>query len=150
MFKLKLKMKNELPARTNDGLSTKADVTTSCPNSGKPDVVRSFYPLEPLIQDGDFINFLIEFEKGDDETSVNFNVFEVTSWNADDNKPIDNELYLKGYIKWDGCSHIWFGDGDGYLHLCGKHYFDQHKKVIDAIWDMSSKRIKRFDNDVAS
>lgn len=29
------------------------------------------------------------------------------------------EIKLSGMVKWDGCSHINFGDGDGYMHLCG-------------------------------
>jgi len=106
--------------------------------------------MEVLIKDGDYVNYLIEFEEGDFETSATFNVFEVTSWNADNNEVLDTEHYLKGYIKWDGCSHIWFGDENGYLHLCGKTYFERHKQVIDAIWDVCSKKIKGFDNDVAS
>lgn len=30
----------------------------------------------------------------------------------------DAQPYLTGFIKWDGCSHFYFGD-EGYLHLCG-------------------------------
>lgn len=26
--------------------------------------------------------------------------------------------YLDGYVKWDNCCHYWFGEKDGYLHLC--------------------------------
>lgn len=31
------------------------------------------------------------------------------------------ETYLHGSVKWDGCSHYYFGNNDikGYLHLCG-------------------------------
>lgn len=105
---------------------------------------------EILIQDlGGLANFLIEFDEGQNfETRAEFSVFEVTSWI--DDKPCDIELYLKGTIKWDGCSHIYFGDENGYLHLCGKFYFDQHKKVIDAIWDVCSKKIIGFNENVAS
>ena len=32
---------------------------------------------------------------------------------------------VAGFVKWDGCSHLTFGDdGDGYLHVCGIEYWD--------------------------
>jgi len=105
--------------------------------------------MEVLIKEGDCVTFLIEFEDGDFEASATFNVFEVSSWNAENNEVLDTEHYLKGYIKWDGCSHIWFGDEDGYLHLCGKTCFEKHIQVINAIWDVCSKKIKRWDNNLA-
>lgn len=106
--------------------------------------------MEILIEENGYVNYLIEFEEGDYEASVRFSVFEVSSWKGDNNEPLDSELYLKGFIKWDGCSHIWFGDENGYLHLCGKTYFEQHKRVMDAIWNVCSKKIKLWDNDMAS
>lgn len=106
--------------------------------------------METLISTDNYINFLIEFEEQDFEERANFKVYEVVSWTGDTSEPIDKELYLKGTIKWDGCSHIYFGDGDGYLHLCGKHFFEQHKRVIDAIWDICSKKIINFNNDIAN
>lgn len=33
------------------------------------------------------------------------------------------ERYIEGYVKWDGCSHVTFGDENGYLHLCGGTHF---------------------------
>ena len=33
------------------------------------------------------------------------------------------ERYVEGVVKWDGCSHVTFGDGNGYLHLCGGAHF---------------------------
>lgn len=106
--------------------------------------------METLIKDGDFIEFLIEFEDGDFELSANFNVFEVCSWSADTNEVSETELYLKGYVKWDGCSHFWFGESDGYLHLCGKRYFEKHKEVMDKIWDICSKKIKKWDSSLCN
>lgn len=104
---------------------------------------------EVLIKEGDHVNYLIEFEESDFETSATFNVFEVFSWGME-YEVLETEHYLKGHIKWDGCSHIWFGDKDGYIHLCGKNYFESHKKVMDAIWDMCSKKIKYWDSEVSS
>lgn len=106
--------------------------------------------MKTLIKDDEYIKFQIEFEEGDFEASASFTVYEVTSWDADTNEVLETEQYLKGYIKWDGCSHIWFGKENGYLHLCGKQFFENHKKVMDAIWDVCSKKIKSFDNELAS
>lgn len=103
--------------------------------------------METLLQNDHGIDFLIDFEEQDFEISATFSVYEVTSWDGETGEPVDKERYLKGYIKWDGCSHIWFGEeeGQGYIHLCGKRYFDRHKEVMDAIWEMCSKKIKGFD-----
>lgn len=105
--------------------------------------------MEELIKNGDTVEYLIDFESQDFDTDARFKVYEVCSWTIE-GAYLDTELYLSGVIKWDGCSHIWYGDGDGYLHLCGKKYFDDHNKVMDAIWDVCSKRIKRWNNDVAT
>ena len=106
--------------------------------------------MEILIKEGEFINYLIEFEDGDFETSATFNVYEVISWEYPSYEISETKHYLKGYIKWDGCSHILFGDKDGYLHLCGKPTFENHKKVMDKIWEVCSKKIKRWDNECAT
>lgn len=102
--------------------------------------------METLLTIGDYPYFLIEFEDNGFTHSCTFKVYEVSSWNMEDNTPSETELYLKGYVKFDGCSHIWFGgeDRDGYLHLCGKFYWDNHKKVMDAIWQKCSERIDGF------
>lgn len=33
--------------------------------------------------------------------------------------PRKAERYIGGTVKWDGCSHVYFGRSDGYLHICG-------------------------------
>ena len=98
---------------------------------------------EVLLEQNGVIEFLIEFEEGDYEVSVQFKVFEVTSWSTNE-KVIDTEKYLEGYIKWDGCSHIWFGDEDKYIHLCGVGAWKNHNQVMDAIWEVCSKKIKKW------
>lgn len=99
--------------------------------------------MEILIKENGYVLFLIEFN-GDYESRADFIVREVISWDMDKNV-LEDMVYLRGFIKWDGCSHIWFGDSEGYLHLCGKDYFDRHKMVIDAIWDLCSSRIVGWD-----
>lgn len=103
---------------------------------------------ELLSNDG-FCEFQIKLF-GDFEYAMEFEVYEVVSWEADDsNTPCDTELYIKGTIKWDGCSHLNFGD-EGYLHLCGKSYFVKHCKVITALYELAEKTIKQYDADVAA
>ena len=88
---------------------------------------------EVLVTEGDSVKYLIEFEGNDFQISASFIVFEVVSWEVDSNAPSDVEKYLKGYVKWDGCSHFWFGDDDGYMHLCGREDFDRIKASLIGI-----------------
>lgn len=46
--------------------------------------------------------------------AVHFIVEKVTEWEDD-----RVEKLLSGMVKWDGCSHFYYGDEDGYVHLCG-------------------------------
>jgi hypothetical protein len=59
--------------------------------------------------------------------------------------------FLRGRIKWDGCSHITFGaDGDaGYLHLCGGLSFASLDFVLRMAWVRAAETMERFDRDVA-
>jgi hypothetical protein len=100
--------------------------------------------METLLEKNGSTLFLIDFEEGDYEYSVTFNLYEVTHWNIDTKEVEDSEQILKGKIKWDGDCHFWFEDG--YLYLCGKEDLDNHKLVMDAIWNICSKKIKYFDS----
>jgi hypothetical protein len=105
--------------------------------------------MEVLIKEGDYINYLIKCNS-DKDYRLEFEVWQVNSWTMD-NKPLedDQEIFVKGTIKWDGCSHIYFGDEDGYLHLCGHKYFEDMKKVLDAVWKKAEQEITNFSKDVA-
>ncbi len=104
--------------------------------------------METLLKQNNKDIFLIEFEKdeSDFEYSITFSVYEAISWNGINQVVEETELYLKGFIKWDGCSHLYFGD-KGYIHLCGKVDFENHKKVLDAVWEVASKKIKNWDDE---
>lgn len=95
-------------------------------------------------------SFIISFLEEEDHYSF-FQIFEIQGETCDDkgDDVFEVDLYLEGMIKWDGCSHFYFGKEEGYIHLCGKSHFEKHKKILDTIWDMCSKRIKNFDNEVA-
>lgn len=115
-----------------------------------PPIVKDGRIFEVLLQDSGMPKFLIEYEQGDLESHCDFKVFEVMSWNME-NVPENIELYVRGTIKWDGCSHIWFGteDKDGYIHLCGKHSFVDHCKLIAVLWEVVTAKIKCFDKETA-
>jgi hypothetical protein len=59
--------------------------------------------------------------------------------------------FLRGRIKWDGCSHIVFGaeGDDGYLHLCGGGSFASLNFVLRAAWTLAADTMATFDRDVA-
>jgi hypothetical protein len=78
--------------------------------------------------------FRIVTESKNGESGVDFAVYEVMSW-GDDNEPADERLYLKAYMKWDGCNHFRFGEEeggkqDGYLHLDGGDALRNHIRLM--------------------
>lgn len=61
--------------------------------------------------------------------------------------------YVRGTVKWDGCSHLYFGDEtehDGYLHLCGKRHFDRLTRLLAWVWARAAQDVPGFDRGVAS
>ncbi len=118
--------------------------------------------LIPLVVDEDgLINFLMKVVDKDTEYRLNFEVYEVGAWVENETTgaydvPCDLELYLSGVIKWDGCSRIYFGEQDekenpsGYLHLCGKIYWQKHCQVMSEIYEYAEKTIKKYAPDVAT
>lgn len=77
-----------------------------------------------------------------DTTSFSFVVEEVTEWELDDT-PSGFQRYLYGTIKWDSCSHLYFGDedGDGYLHLCGAQAFQVHAALMKFLYELAFERM---------
>lgn len=102
--------------------------------------------MDILLQEGRFVQFVIDMKV--DPYFIEFSVYEVISWNMDYSVS-EKELYLKGSIKWDGCSHVWFGDEDNYLHLCGKDTWLNHCKVMVAIYALAEESIEKYDKEVA-
>jgi hypothetical protein len=109
--------------------------------------------METLIKNGDYINYLIDINKNT-EICIEFKIYKVQGWECDEgNTPCeeDIELFIRGYIKWDGCSHFWFGEEEnlGYLHLCGRSAIDGLKEVMDAVWKVAEEKIENWDAEVA-
>lgn len=106
-----------------------------------------------LIEDG-CVLFSLEVVKLDG-SFIEFRVYEICSWSMGGD-PIDSELYLTGSIKWDGCSHIWFGEEDckgnqdGYLHLCGELFWDRHCKLMKKLYIYAKENIKGYNPSIAS
>lgn len=64
------------------------------------------------------------------ECHVEGNVEEVIGWECDGkDTPCMTEHYLKFYMKWDGCCHVWFPDNN-MLHLCGADAWDKHASIM--------------------
>lgn len=101
--------------------------------------------MDDLLIENGLPMFKIEVTEKD-RASVSFRVYEISCWDMQ-NKPIESEIYLTGYIKWDGCSHIWFGDEDnegrqnGYVHLCGLPFWERHSKMMTNLYDYAKKNI---------
>lgn len=104
--------------------------------------------METLIENNGLVEFLISFPNK--EVSIYFEVYKVTSWIED--TPETTEKYISGYIKWDGCADIHFGDEEEYygLHFCGRSDADKFVQVWKAVWDVVPKKIKNWDEDLAS
>lgn len=94
-----------------------------------------------------YVNFIAEITAKSD-THIDLTMYEVISWSGEDNAPCDREEYLKAYLKWDGCSHVWFQD-DGYLHICGKRDFEAHVKAINWLYELAETHIARFSKEIA-
>ena len=88
------------------------------------------------------------------EYSVKFDVKTITGWNVKDaqGQPEPNltEDYLSAYIKWDGCSHFWFGevgengDRDSYLRICGSEDFREHIRLMEFLYRRAEELVPRL------
>lgn len=54
--------------------------------------------------------------------------------------------YINGSVKWDGCSHVYFGE-EGYIHLCGSSDFIRIGEILKSIYQDCYK-IGGFDYDL--
>jgi hypothetical protein len=55
------------------------------------------------------------------------------------------ERFIDGWIKWDGCSHINFGDENGYLHLCGGRHYESVIWVLRYTSELALKHAEKLD-----
>jgi hypothetical protein len=60
----------------------------------------------------------------------------------DVSNPHEAERFVSGTVKWDGCSHVYFGDNNGYLHLCGRSSFAKLSLALPAIYERCGELMK--------
>lgn len=104
--------------------------------------------IDLLYDEHGYVIFIVSIDS-DREYSMDFQVYEVVGWD-EQKTPCDKNLYMSGCIKWDGCSHVWFGEKeqgkqDGYLHLCGKNYWQHHANMMMALYEMAERTIVKYD-----
>ena len=107
---------------------------------------------------GEELWFAVRFRpanrSGGEVYSVEFEAYKVTgreprgkAWFARDNergaddptdKLEDADRYLRGEIKWDGCSHWYFDEQDRVmLHLCGRDAALDIGRLFEAMFDIA-------------
>ena len=107
--------------------------------------------LERIVSCDGYVNFIIQVTELTDHY-LDADVYEVTSWNAEDNTPCDKDKYCKAYMKWDGCCHVWFGEedetgkSDGYMHLCGVDSWKKHILLMEELYKCAEENINSFDD----
>lgn len=86
------------------------------------------------------------------DVSCEFKVRSIGAWEADDSKtPYEDEIeeYLSMTVKWDGCSHLYFGDEqeDGvynsYHHFCGATDFKRHVRLLYELYNKAYEYMGR-------
>lgn len=92
------------------------------------------------------------YDFNDGDAHVDFKAFEIVGYESDNGKDynipiysVDNdntrdtdktENYLNGMVKWDGCSHVYYGEKDngGYIHMCGAQSFKNLSALLLKIY----------------
>lgn len=85
----------------------------------------------------------IEFINGE---TINTNTFtyEIIGSSGTTNDIEKAQPVIKGHIKYDGCSHVDFGD-DGYIHICGSDSWLNFIEAIKRIYDISKENLRSFE-----
>ena len=97
-----------------------------------------------------------------EEHRMEFEVFEITAWSEgkdgkyseleferkgatngmDTTEDMDEaQTLIKGCVKWDACSHVTFGDDDGYIHLCGGSSWFNFMEATKRVWEIAMKEL---------
>lgn len=94
------------------------------------------------------------------ETQMTFSVYDIVARVEDEDGNFTKRLYKKegdcsdntenmdeapttvrGTIKWDACSHVYFGDKEGYMHLCGGRGWFNLMQCISRVWNIAMERL---------
>ena len=71
-----------------------------------------------------------EYEKKGSETS------EDMTENLD-----EAQTLVRGSVRWDACSHVYVGDEDGYVHMCGGRSWFTFIESMNRIWEIAAKEL---------
>jgi hypothetical protein len=55
--------------------------------------------------------------------------------------PVQADLVCHGWIKWDGCSHLWWPYEGGYAHVCGGSAWDDLLAALSAVRAFASRHM---------
>lgn len=94
--------------------------------------------LELLGEHG-YTEFILRVTK-QEEHCIELELYEVESWDSY-NTPDKTSLYLSLSIKWDGCSHLRFGEPEniGYIHLCGANAWKKHCAAMEWVYKEATR-----------
>lgn len=83
---------------------------------------------------------VLDQERGNSH-SLTFTVWEITSWESDD-EPTDNGIEVATFfVKWDGCSHVGFRDpslGSNWVHVCGVKHMVATLDMLKWAWNLAA------------
>lgn len=99
---------------------------------------------EALLRD-DSGDVLFEIEYGATEFNMIFEVFEAVKWELNNPNPLERQLYLEGYIRWDCYSDLHFDTNGYYKYFSCKYDFEKHCKMMMALYEKAATTIKNFD-----
>ncbi len=53
------------------------------------------------------------------------------------------QTLFQGSVKWDGCSHLSFGDKDGYIHFCGGEQWAVMMRTMNRVWEIARENLSQ-------
>jgi hypothetical protein len=75
-----------------------------------------------------------------DEYHIEFHVHEIC------NGEIEEDIAIKGSVKWDGCANWWFqGLSDLAYHTCGLETIDNLSEVMRRCWNYTKDNLQTWD-----
>lgn len=88
------------------------------------------------------VAFVVHEISGEGEAADGSRVtYLVTGDGAGTEKTEDAEVFLEGFIKWDGCSHWNFHDNDCMTHICGRRNAVAFGKLFIDMFDIAKKAL---------
>lgn len=120
-----------------------------------------------MIIEWDDIDIVAKFELKDG-VMVDFICYEIIGYEPDNNGNATVKLFdtgleglgngtttkideavplIKGEIRWDACSHVYFGVENGYIHICGKETWIQVTECLNRVFKQAGEMLKQGFND---